>query len=152
MTGPGGEGAVSECSRRRRFLWKASPWGFILAVVTVVSLGHIPGQVLADDCPLRISAEINEWLVLYDAAPEPWWFFPLVLSSVEEVGMVGGGQRVRICETAVVSTWQRRSLWVRIDGEPGEELVDPVRMRTQGWVRAGPTDLNSFLARQRSRR
>lgn len=140
---------MSEYSDRHQFPWHALLRGLSLAIVTVASPGYISGQVLAEDCRLGISVEITEWLVLYDAAPEPWWFFPLVVSSVKEVGVVGGGQRVRICETVVVSTWRHRWLWVRIDGEPGEEHVDREPMWTQGWVRAGPTDLNSFLARQR---
>ena len=121
-----------------------------VAWVMVLSMGSTEGSaVLAEDCPLSMGVELNEWLVLYDSAPEPWWFFPLVVSTVEEVGIVGAGQRVRICETAEASTWNHRWLWVRIDSVPGEHYVAQGWMRPRGWVRARETDLSSFLARQR---
>lgn len=120
------------------------------ACVMVLSMGSTGGPAaLAEGCPLSIDVELNEWLVLYDSAPEPWWFFPLVVSTVEEVGIVGGGQRVRICESAKVSTWNHRWLWVRIDSVPGEQYVAQGWMQPRGWVRAGETDVSSFLARQR---
>ena len=111
---------------------------------------------LAPDCPLARSVDITEPLVLYSAAPEPWWFFPLVLSTVEEIGLVDTGQRLRICETVERSTWRERSLWVRVidatseleeEGENGAPGGPP----TQGWVNVGPVDLNSFLTRQNDR-
>ena len=38
------------------------------------------------------------WL-LYDSNPEPWWFFPLVLSEVHVIGAMSAGQQFTILQT-----------------------------------------------------
>ena len=122
-----------------------------VAVVSALCVMSTVGSAaFAQDCPLSRSVEITEPLVLYGDAPEPWWFFPLVLSRVEQIGMVRSGQRLRICESAQRSSWQQRSLWLRVVGESGEgdgEDGDGER-DSGGWVNVGPVDLESFLARQ----
>ena len=117
---------------------------FVLCLLSTVGF-----PAFSQDCPVARSIEIAESLILYDAAPEPWWFFPLVLSTVKEIGIVDSGQRLRICEAVHRSTWRQRSLWLRVDGEKegnraGQQLA--------GWVNVGPIDLDSFLTRQGERR
>ena len=116
-------------------------------------LSAVESDAFSQDCPVSRSIEITESLILYDAAPEPWWFFPLVLSTVKEIGMVGSGQRLRICEVVQRSSWRQRSLWVRIDGNAGEGEDEGQRtgQGLAGWINAGPIDLDSFLTRQRAR-
>ena len=135
------------------FRGNVATFAFIVAICFASGMG---ATVLAQECPLAKSVEITETLILYDAAPEPWWFFPLVLSTVEQIGLVDSGQRVRVCETVHRSTWRQRSLWVRVVDETGGSEEDgddgdTDHTRAHGWVNAGPVDLNAFLARQGDR-
>ena len=125
----------------------------IVFFFVLCSLSTVGSDAFSQDCPVSRSIEITESLILYDAAPEPWWFFPLVLSTVKEIGIVGSGQRLRICEAVQRSSWRQRSLWLRIDGGAGEG-EDEGRRAGQGlvgWINAGPIDLDSFLRRQGAR-
>ena len=126
-----------------------------LIAVLCVTAGTASAAV-AQECPLAKSVEITESLVLYNEAPEPWWFFPLVLSTVEQVGLVDTGQQLTICETVRRSTWRQRSLWVRVIAETSKSEANRNNSGTRrppahGWVNAGPVDLNSFLTRQGAR-
>ena len=53
------------------------------------------------------------WL-LYDSNPEPWWFFPLVLSEVHVIGAMSAGQQFTICRRVDRSTWRRRYAWLEV--------------------------------------
>lgn len=125
----------------------------VISFFVLCSLSAVESDAGSQDCPVSRSIEITESLILYDAAPEPWWFFPLVLSTVKEIGMVGSGQRLRICEVVQRSSWRQRSLWIRVDGETaeGEGKGGRAGQGLAGWINAGPMDLDSFLRRQGAR-
>ncbi len=92
---------------------------------------------VAEECPLAFSAER---LTLYRQEPRPLWFFPLLLSEAEEIGVIDPEGDIRICETAYRSTWRERSLWLRVVVKPAN--TDGF---VEGWLTVGPRDLNSFV-------
>ena len=97
-------------------------------------------RILVGDskCPLSMAHVINRPLMLYNNSPEPYRFFPFILTSVEQIGRVEEGSSVRICESVHRSTWNERSLWLRIG-----ELYST---DTAGWINVGPyDDFEAFL-------
>ncbi len=92
---------------------------------------------VAEECPLAFRAER---LTLYRQEPRPLWFFPLLLSEAEQIGIIDPEGDIRICETAYRSTWRERSLWLRVVVKPAN--TDGF---VEGWLTVGPRDLNSFV-------
>lgn len=91
--------------------------------------------VFSAPCPLSESHSMSGPLVLYRDSPRPYWFFPFILTGVEQINVVRPDSPITICEAVHRSTWSERSLWLHIAA--GLE---------HGWVDVGPYDsLETFL-------
>ena len=82
------------------------------------------------------------WFVVYDLPPDPLPYYPLLLTSNDHIGWLAPGTDARVCATVFRSTWNKRSLWMRIDVEGPDGFV--------GWISPGRGTLASFLKRHRS--
>ena len=87
-----------------------------------------------DECPVQIPAGNGVRTELYDAPPKPYWWFPLLSSEGQRLGLSTGQDSFRVCESIRRSTWKHRNLWVRI------KIND-----RQAWLNAGEIRLEDFL-------
>ena len=94
------------------------------------------------DCSAGFSFSPVAWFVVYDDPPDPLPYFPLLLTSNDHVGWLAPGTDARVCATVFRSTWNKRSLWMRVDVDVPDGFV--------GWISSGRDTLASFLERQRS--
>lgn len=109
---------------------------------STLSVFALPGSASRDpgsasrECPLSESHFLSRSFLLYKDSPRPYWFFPFILTGVEQFDRVDPGP-VTICEAVHRSTWSERSLWLRI-----------IAGSKRGWVKAGRyDDLEAFLKR-----
>ena len=99
----------------------------------VVFAFAVPGDAT---CPLSVSHSVSVPLTLYHDNPRPYWFFPFILTDVEQKGTIPPEELFMICEVTHRSTWSERSLWLRIVAAGSK----------RGWVDAGTyDDLEAFL-------
>lgn len=116
------------------------PFGDSYSKLSVFALPD-SGSALPDsgsmECPLSTDYVLHRSLKLYSDNPRPYRFFPFILTDVEEIGVIERNSTVRICEAVHRSTWNARSLWLRIATESNP---DPK------WIEAGSyDDIETFL-------
>ena len=106
--------------------------------------GHSPGGTNAEithKCQGVERTAQRGWL-LYDSNPEPWCFFPLVLSEVHVIGAMSAGQQFTIWRRVDRSTWRRRYAWleVHVHDNRGDDEKFSV-----GWITMPRANANTWV-------
>ena len=79
--------------------------------------------------------------ILYDSNPEPFPFLPLIVSDVNQIGSISPGQQLTICKRVDRSTWNRRSAWIQVRVNTGNDNTDP----SSGWITMSRDEANSWI-------
>ena len=99
---------------------------------------------LATECA-EVQAIADQSWTLYDSNPRPMPFrlLPLILSKGEEIGEISRGQEFTICGRVNKSTWNQRSVWLRVRVEDGNNDTSGF-----GWITMPPheADAARFIA------
>ena len=107
--------------------------------------GHSPGGTNAEithKCQGVERTAQRGWL-LYDSNPEPWCFFPLVLSEVHVIGAMSAGQQFTICRRVDRSTWRRRYAWLEVHVHD-DNRGDNERF-SAGWITMPRANANTWV-------
>ncbi len=79
--------------------------------------------------------------ILYDSNPEPFPLLPLIVSEVNQIGAISPGQQLTICSRVDRSTWNRRSAWLQVRVNDGNDGTS----RPFGWITMSRDEANSWI-------
>ena len=92
-------------------------------------------------CIVGIERTAEKPRILYDGNPEPFPFLPLIVSDVNQIGAISPGQQLTVCSRVDRSTWNRRSAWLQVRVNDGNDDTNP----PSGWITMSRDEANLWI-------